>query len=324
MLFSSTGVVAHGGGFTSVPRTSMFANYNDGTQRLLKHDPQDCGNSSFQFAQGYKSQPIICMPCMGNSQMVRPQSKIKLLQREANFFQDFFLFLGPEKGNPDILERFSERSENLEFREFSENLASLLNTVLIPKHLAITGEISKCVTGFLKGKINGIYTKGLLDREGFYKCLSLPFSDQHAFQSKKKLILLDFMGAAMLDISWRKTWHGRFCRYYFLHVKGHKFRTRAWLPWLRTYPSCLDRSKINKANDRAGLKQYSVNIMGEEQRIRLYCASITGRISRCRFECAVWLAETTFFYGADNTAEQPLNCILTPYHEFDVTASCLF
>ena len=32
-----------------------------------------------------------------------------------------------------------------------------------------------------KGKINGIYTKGLLDRENFYKCLSLPFSDQYAF-----------------------------------------------------------------------------------------------------------------------------------------------
>ena len=53
----------------------------------------------------------------------------------------------------------------------------------------------------VKGKINGIYTKGLLDREDFYRCLSLPFIDQHAFQSKKKLILLDFTGAAMLAIS---------------------------------------------------------------------------------------------------------------------------
>ena len=61
--------------------------------------------------------------------------------------------------------------------------------------------------------------------------------------------------------------------------------------------------------------------MGEGQHIRLYCISITGRTSRCRFEYAVRLAETTFFYGADNTAEQPLNCILTPYHGFDVTAS---
>ena len=51
---------------------------------------------------------------------------------------------------------------------------------------------------------------------------------------------------------------------------------------------------------------------------------ITGRISRCRFEYALWLGETTFFYGADNTAEQPLNCILRPYHKFDMTASCLF
>ena len=33
----------------------------------------------------------------------------------------------------------------------------------------------------VKGKIKGIYTKGLFDREHFYKCLSLPFSDQHAF-----------------------------------------------------------------------------------------------------------------------------------------------
>ena len=37
-------------------------------------------------------------------------------------------------------------------------------------------------------------------------------------------------------------------------------------------------------------------------------------------EYAVWLAETMCFYGADNTAEQLLNCILTPYHELDVTA----
>ena len=65
-------------------------------------------------------------------------------------------------------------------------------------------------------------------------------------------------------------------------------------------------------------------MMGEGERIRLYCVLITGRISRSRFEYAVWLAETTFFYGADNTAEQPLNCITTQYHEFDVTASCLF
>ena len=65
-------------------------------------------------------------------------------------------------------------------------------------------------------------------------------------------------------------------------------------------------------------------MMGEGQRMRLYCISITGRISRCRFEYAVWLAETTFFYGGDNTAEQALNSILTPYNEFDVTASFLF
>ena len=37
------------------------------------------------------------------------------------------------------------------------------------------------LAGLLKGKINGIYTKGLLDRENFHKCLSLLFSDQHAF-----------------------------------------------------------------------------------------------------------------------------------------------
>ena len=40
---------------------------------------------------------------------------------------------------------------------------------------------------------------------------------------------------------------------------------RGGLPWLRTYPSCLDRSKTDKANDRAGLKQYLVNMMGEGQ-----------------------------------------------------------
>ena len=33
----------------------------------------------------------------------------------------------------------------------------------------------------VKGKIKGIYTKELLDRENLYKCLSLSFSDQHAF-----------------------------------------------------------------------------------------------------------------------------------------------
>ena len=33
------------------------------------------------------------------------------------------------------------------------------------------------------------------------------------------------------------------------------------------YPSCLDRSKTDKANDRAGLKQYLVNMTGEGQRI---------------------------------------------------------
>ena len=99
----------------------MFANYNDGAQQWLKRDPQDCGNSSFRFAQGYESQPVICMLCMGISQTVRPQSKIKLLRQEADFFSGFFLFLGPEKGNPEIPERFSERSENPEFREFPEN-----------------------------------------------------------------------------------------------------------------------------------------------------------------------------------------------------------
>ena len=56
----------------------------------------------------------------GDSQTVRPQSKIKLLRKEADFFQDFFLFSGPEKGNPEIPERFSERSENPEFQEFPE------------------------------------------------------------------------------------------------------------------------------------------------------------------------------------------------------------
>ena len=52
----------------------------------------------------------------------------------------------------------------------------------------------------------------------------------------------------------------------------------------------------------------------------LYIA-ITEQIFRCHLEYAVWLAETKFFYGMDSTAEQPLNCILTPYHEFDMTAS---
>ena len=173
-----------------------------------------------------------------------------------------------------------------------------------------------------KGEINGIYTKGLLDREDFYKCLSLPFSDQHAFQSKKKLILLDFTGAAMLAISWRKKWHGRFCRYYFLHVKGLKFRTRL-VAMAKNIPQ-LFRSLKDRQSKWPSRTKNLVNMMGEGQRIRLYCVLITGWLSHCRFEYALWLAETTFFYGADNTAEQPLNCILTPYHEFDVTASCLF
>ena len=30
----------------------------------------------------------------------------------------------------------------------------------------------------------------------------------------------------MLAISWRQKRHGRFCRYYFMHVKGQKSRTR--------------------------------------------------------------------------------------------------
>ena len=51
---------------------------------------------------------------------------------------------------------------------------------------------------------------------------------------------------------------------------------------------------------------------------------ITEWISRCRLEYAVWLAETTFFYGTDNAAEQPLKYFLVPYHEFDVTAGFLF
>ena len=47
---------------------------------------------------------------------------------------------------------------------------------------------------------------------------------------------------------------------------------RGWLPWLRTYPSYLDRSKTDKENDEAGLKQYTVlvNMMGEGQRTQLY------------------------------------------------------
>ena len=61
-------------------------------------------------------------------------------------------------------------------------------------------------------------------------------------------------------------------------------------------------------------------MMGEGQRICLYCILMNERISRCRLEHAVWLAETTFFYVRDNTAEQPLNCILTPDNKVDVTA----
>ena len=34
---------------------------------------------------------------------------------------------------------------------------------------------------FIKGKIKAIYIKGLSDRDSPYKCLSLSFSDQHAF-----------------------------------------------------------------------------------------------------------------------------------------------
>ena len=51
----------------------------------------------------------------------------------------------------------------------------------------------------------GIYTKVLLDRESLYKCLSLSFNDQHAFQSNKRLILLDFTEVAMLAISCMKS-----------------------------------------------------------------------------------------------------------------------
>ena len=79
-------------------------------------------------------------------------------------------------------------------------MSSMLSTECTVSHYIPMAD--KCLADLpLKGKINGIYTKGLLDREDFYKCLSLPFSDQHAFQSKKKLILLDFTGAAMLAIS---------------------------------------------------------------------------------------------------------------------------
>ena len=132
------------------------------------------------------------------------------------------------------------------------------------------------------------------------------------------------MEAAMLAISWRKKWHGRFCRYYFLRVKGHKFWTRLVamaknIPQL--FRSLKDRQRKWPSRTKTILSEHYG--WRTEHTAVLYILT-NGRISRCRFEYAVWLAETTFFYGADNTAERPLNCILTPYHEFDVTASCLF
>ena len=66
-----------------------------------------------------------------------------------------------------------------------------------------------------------------------------------------------------------------------------------------------------------------MNVMGDghSAHTAVLYISITERILHCRLEYAVWLAETTLFSGTDNTAEQPLNCILMPHHEFDVTAS---
>ena len=41
-----------------------------------------------------------------------------------------------------------------------------------------------------------------------------------------------------------------------LRMSKVKHPERGWLPWLRTYPSYLDRSETDKENDQAGLKQY--------------------------------------------------------------------
>ena len=82
--------------FTSIPRISTFANYNDGAQQWLKGDLQDCGNSSFQFAQGYESPPITCTPCMGTSQMASTMVKTQVSRKMADFSGFFFSFPGPE------------------------------------------------------------------------------------------------------------------------------------------------------------------------------------------------------------------------------------
>ena len=39
----------------------------------------------------------------------------------------------------------------------------------------------------------------------------------------------------------------------------------------KNIPQLFRSLKTDKENDRAGLKQYLVNIIGEGQRIRLYC-----------------------------------------------------
>ena len=109
----------------------------------------------------------------------------------------------------------------------------------------------------------------------------------------------------------------------FCMSKCHKFRTRR-VAMAKNIPQLFRSLKDRQSKWPSRTKTILSEHDGWRTAHRLYCLSITGRISRCRFEYAVWLAETTFFYGADSTAEQPLNCILTPYHQFDVTASCLF
>ena len=92
-------------------------------------------------------------------------------------------------------------------------------------------ECLKAMHPNLKGKIKGIYAKVLLDRESLYKCPLLSFSDQSTFESKKSLILLDFTEVAMLAILVTSEMTRSILPVLFMHVKGHKARTRLIAPW---------------------------------------------------------------------------------------------
>ena len=115
------------------------------TLQWLKGDLQDCGNSSFRFAQGCESPPITRTPCMGIPQAALTEVKTKVVAKRGGFFRIFFYFwvwryckIKKKKGN---LEIFSGRSEYLEFREFLENWHHWLESLLF--HLLL------CLSGFI-------------------------------------------------------------------------------------------------------------------------------------------------------------------------------